>query len=64
VVRVPYCELRGPGFDSRRYEIVCVAVGLKRGLLSLVRIKEELLERKIAAPVQKFEINDRGYPPC
>jgi hypothetical protein len=28
-----------------------VAVGLERGPLSLVRINEELLERKIAAPV-------------
>jgi hypothetical protein len=26
-------------------------VGLERGLLSLVRIIEELLERKVAAPV-------------
>jgi hypothetical protein len=25
-----------------------------------VRINEELLERKVAAPVQKTEINDRG----
>jgi hypothetical protein len=28
-----------------------VAVGLERGLLSLVRINVELLERKVAAPV-------------
>jgi hypothetical protein len=26
----------------------------------LVRINEELLERKVAAPVQKTEINGRG----
>jgi hypothetical protein len=38
-------------FDSRRYKIFCVAVGLERGSLSLVRINEELLERKVAAPV-------------
>jgi hypothetical protein len=25
-----------------------------------MRINEELLERKVAAPVQKTEINDRG----
>jgi hypothetical protein len=43
--------VRGPGFDPRRYQISCVAVGFKRGSLSLVRINEELLERKIAAPV-------------
>jgi hypothetical protein len=35
-------------------------VGLERGSLSLVRITEELLERKVAAPVQKTEINRRG----
>jgi hypothetical protein len=29
----------------------CVAMGLERGPLSLVSIKEELLERKVAAPV-------------
>jgi hypothetical protein len=35
-------------------------VVLERGPLSLVRITEELLERKVAAPVQKTEINGRG----
>jgi hypothetical protein len=35
-------------------------VGLKRDSFSLVRITEELLERKVAAPVQKTEINGRG----
>jgi hypothetical protein len=35
-------------------------VGLERGPFSLVRITEELRERKIAAPVQKTEINGRG----
>jgi hypothetical protein len=34
-------------------------VGLERGPLSLVRINEELLERKVAAPVWKNEINGR-----
>jgi hypothetical protein len=34
-------------------------VCLERGPLSLVRINEELLEWKIAAPVKKIEINDR-----
>jgi hypothetical protein len=34
-------------------------VGLERGPLSLVRIIEELLERKVAAAVWKTEINDR-----
>jgi hypothetical protein len=35
-------------------------VGLERGPLSLVTITEELLERKVAAPVYKTEINGRG----
>jgi hypothetical protein len=35
-------------------------VGLERGPLSLLRIIEELLERKVAASVQKTEINGRG----
>jgi hypothetical protein len=46
VVRVPGCRHRGPGFDFQRYQIFYVAMGLERGLLSLVRINEELLERK------------------
>jgi hypothetical protein len=32
-----------PGFDSGRYQIVCLVVGLERGLLSVVWINEELL---------------------
>jgi hypothetical protein len=51
VVRVPGCTPRGPGFDSQRYQIFRIAVGLEQGPLSLVRINEELLERKLAAPV-------------
>jgi hypothetical protein len=35
-------------------------VGLERGPLSLVRIIEELLERRVAAPVYKNKINGRG----
>jgi hypothetical protein len=35
---------RGPGFDSRRYQIFSVVLGLERGPLSLVRSIEELLE--------------------
>jgi hypothetical protein len=34
-------------------------VGLERGPLSLMKINEELLERKVAAPVYKTHINDR-----
>jgi hypothetical protein len=35
-------------------------VGLEQGPLSLVRIIEELLERTVAAPVYKTEINGHG----
>jgi hypothetical protein len=35
-------------------------VGLERGPLSLVRKSEELLERTVAAPVWKTEINGNG----
>jgi hypothetical protein len=42
---------RGPGFDSRRYPIFWEVVGLERGPLNLVRIIEESLEGKVAAPV-------------
>jgi hypothetical protein len=51
VVRVPGYRFRGRGFDSRRYYIFWEVVGLERGPLSLVGIIEELLERKVAAPV-------------
>jgi hypothetical protein len=51
VVRVPGYRSRGPGFDSLRYQILCEIVGLERGPFSLVRIIEELLERKVAVPV-------------
>jgi hypothetical protein len=30
---------------------------------ALVKINEELLERKVAAPVKKTEINGVGFPP-
>jgi hypothetical protein len=46
VVRVPGYRSRGPGFDSRRYQIFREVVGLERVPLSLVRIIEELLQWK------------------
>jgi len=49
VVRVSGYTYRGPGFDSRRYQIFWVVVGLERGplsLVSLVRSMEVLLEWK------------------
>jgi hypothetical protein len=42
-------DSRGPGFDSRALQKK--VVGLERGSLSLVSTTEELLDRKVAAPV-------------
>jgi hypothetical protein len=51
MIRAVSFRPRGLGFDSRRYQIFCLAVGLERGVFNLVRINEKLLERKVAAPV-------------
>jgi hypothetical protein len=51
VVRVPGYRSRGPGFDTRHYQIFWEVLSLERGSLSLVRTIEEQLERKVAAPV-------------
>jgi hypothetical protein len=45
-----WLQMRRPGFDSRHYQKKNV-VGLERGALSLVSTAEELLDRKVAAPV-------------
>jgi hypothetical protein len=44
-----WLQIRRPGFDSRHYQKK--VVGLKRGPLNLVSTTEELLDRKVAAPV-------------
>jgi hypothetical protein len=44
-----WLQIRWPGFDSRHYQKK--VVGLERGPLSLVSTTEELLDRKVAAPV-------------
>jgi hypothetical protein len=49
VVRVLDYRYRGPGFDSRALQKN--VVGLERGPLSLVSTTEELLDRKVVAPV-------------
>jgi hypothetical protein len=54
VVRVLWLQIQRPGFDSRHYQKKKV-VGLERGPLSLVSTTEELLERKVEAPVYKIE---------
>jgi hypothetical protein len=45
-----WLQIRRPGFDSRHYQKKKV-VGLEWGPLILVSTTEELLDRKIAAPV-------------
>jgi hypothetical protein len=50
VVRVLDYRSRGPVFDSRALPENKV-VGQERGPLSLVSTTEELLDRKVAAPV-------------
>jgi hypothetical protein len=49
-----WLQIRRPGFDSQHYQKKKV-VGLERGALSLVSTTEELLDRKVAAPVYKTE---------
>jgi hypothetical protein len=48
VVRIPDYISRGSGFDYRGYQIFWEVVGLEWGPLSLVRIIEELLGKKIS----------------
>jgi hypothetical protein len=49
VVKSSWQQIRRPGFDSRHYQKK--VVGLERGPLSFVSTIEELLNRKVAAPV-------------
>jgi hypothetical protein len=45
-----WLQIQRLGFDSRHYQKKKV-VGLERGALGLVSTPEELLDRKVAAPV-------------
>jgi hypothetical protein len=54
-----WLQIQRPGFDSRHYQIFWEA-GLERGSLSLVSTIEELLGRKVAAPVYKTEYTAVG----
>jgi hypothetical protein len=45
-VRVSGSRSRGPGFDSRPYQIFWQVRGLERGPLSLVITTEELIEKR------------------
>jgi hypothetical protein len=58
VIITHWLQIRRPGFDSRHYQIFWgggkkkkQVVGLERGPLSLVSTTEDLLDRKVAAPV-------------
>jgi hypothetical protein len=46
-----WLQIQRSGFDSRRYQNFLEVVGLERGPLGLMRIIEELLGNKVAAPV-------------
>jgi hypothetical protein len=46
-----WLQIQRSGFDSRGYQIFWEVVGLERGPLNLVSTIEELLDRKVVAPV-------------
>jgi hypothetical protein len=46
-----WLQIQRPGFDSCRYQIFWLVVGLERGPLRLVGTTEELLDRKVVARV-------------
>jgi hypothetical protein len=57
VVTVPGYRSRGPGFDSRHYQIFWEVLGLERGPLSLVSKTDELLGRNSSG----FGLENREY---
>jgi hypothetical protein len=46
-----WLQIQKSGTDSRSYQTFWEVVGMERVPLSLVSTTEELLERKVAAPV-------------
>jgi hypothetical protein len=62
VVRVPGYRSRGPGFDSRRYQIFWEVVGLERGPFSIVSTIQGLLERKRSGSGLENRQYGRGDP--
>jgi hypothetical protein len=57
-------QIQRPGFHSQRYQIFWEVVGLERSPLSLVTTIEELLGRKVVAPVYKTDIPVVWDPSC
>jgi hypothetical protein len=67
VIRAPGYWSRGPGFDSRRYQIFWEVVGLEQGPLILVSTTEELLGRNISGSSIENREYGHGNPlswPC
>jgi hypothetical protein len=64
VVTVSGCRHRGPGFDFRRYHIFCVAVGLERGKLSLVRIMRSYVRFEVFTAVTVKNVFFWDVTPC
>jgi hypothetical protein len=52
---ISWLQIQMSGFESRRYQFLWEVVSLERDPLSLVDTIEELLDRKVAAPVYKSE---------
>jgi hypothetical protein len=62
VVRLPGYRSRGPGFDSRRYQIFWEVVGLERGPLNFASTIEDLLGRNISSSGLENREYGRGDP--
>jgi hypothetical protein len=62
VVKVPGYISRGPGFDSRRYQIFWEVAGLERGPLSLVSTSKQLLGRNSSGSGLENRECGRGDP--
>jgi hypothetical protein len=52
-----WLQIQRSRFVFRRYHIFWLALGLERDPLSLMSITEELLGKKVAAPVYRSDIN-------
>jgi hypothetical protein len=62
VIRVPGYRSKGPGFDSRHYQIFWITVGLERGPLGFLSTTEELFGRNSSGPSLESREYDHGDP--